>query len=93
MVLPSNSGEWKYSGISFTSVVIMWFGRMSLVRSNQNLDIWVRTFALVCYGVVEDHIKAADAVGGYHDQAVTIVIDFAYLSFFNRFHLFIPRCA
>ncbi len=49
--------------------------------------------ALVSYGVVEDHIKAADAVGGYHDQAVTIVIDFAYLSFFNRFHLFIPRCA
>ena len=43
MDLPSNFGCWKYSGMSFTSTESMWFGRMSLVISNQNLDICVRT--------------------------------------------------
>ena len=43
MLLPSNWGWRKNSGISFTSVVIMWFGRMSCVMSNQNFDICVST--------------------------------------------------
>ena len=34
-----NISCWKNSGISFTSTEIMWFGRMSSVMSNQNLDI------------------------------------------------------
>ena len=36
--------------------------------------------ALVHHGVVQDHIKAADAVGGDHDEAVTIVVNFADLA-------------
>ncbi len=41
-----------------------------------------QNFAFIGYCVVENHIKAADAVSGHHDQAVTVVIDFAYLSFY-----------
>ena len=35
--------------------------------------------------IVKDHVKTADTVGGNHDQAVAIVINFAYFSFFDRF--------
>ena len=34
------------------------------------------------------HVKAADPVSCYHDKAVTVIIDFPYFSFFNRFHSF-----
>ena len=36
--------------------------------------------------VVQDHIKTADTVCCYHDQAVTVIINLTYFSFFNRFH-------
>ena len=33
--------------------------------------------------LVQDHIETADTVSCYHDQAVAIIIDFAYLAFFD----------
>ena len=42
--------------------------------------------ALLCDRIIQDHIKAADTVSSDHDQAVTVIIDFTYFSFFNRFH-------
>ena len=52
MLLPSKRGWRKNSGMSFTSVETMWLGTMSLVRSNQNFDICVRTvpflFTVLC---------------------------------------------
>ena len=41
MLFPSYFSFWKNSGISFTSTEIIWFGRMSFVKSNQNFDICV----------------------------------------------------
>ena len=35
--------------------------------------------------IVEDHIEAADAVSGNHDQAVAVVIDLTYFTFFDWF--------
>ena len=43
MLRPSNSGVRKNSGMSFVSMESMWFGTMSLVKSNQNLDILFST--------------------------------------------------
>ena len=48
-----------------------------------------QNLALVGHCVMKNHIKTTNAVSCYHNQAVAIVIDFAYLSFFNRFHLLI----
>ena len=36
--------------------------------------------------VLKDHIKAADPVSSYKDQAVAVIVDLAYFSFFDRFH-------
>ena len=44
-----------------------------------------RTFLV--YDVLQDHIEAADPVGSYHNQAVTIIIDLAHFSLFDGFHL------
>ena len=41
---------------------------------------------------MENYIKAADAVGSDHDQAVAVVIDFTYFSFFNWLHLSTSQC-
>ena len=37
--------------------------------------------------VIKNHIKTADAVRSNHNQAVTVIIDFTYFSFFDWFHL------
>ena len=49
--------------------------------------------------IFQDHIKTADTVCGNHDQAVAVVVNFPYFSFFYRFHvlhltvlLFSPTC-
>jgi len=36
--------------------------------------------------IVQNHIKTADTICSYHDQAVTVIINLTYFSFFNRFH-------
>ena len=35
--------------------------------------------------VVQNYVKAADAVSCNHDQAVAVIVDLAYLTFFDRF--------
>ena len=35
--------------------------------------------------VVQNHIEAADAVGSNHDQAVAIIINLTYFTFFDWF--------
>ena len=50
--------------------------------------------ALIGNFIIKDHIKATDTVCGNHDQAVPIVINFPYLTFFNWLHFlhsFTPR--
>ena len=42
MLRPAYFSFWKNSGISFTSVEIIWFGTVFSVRLNQNLDICVK---------------------------------------------------
>ena len=42
--------------------------------------------ALLLDGVLEDDIKAADAVGCYHNQAVSVVVNLTNLAFLNRLH-------
>ena len=42
--------------------------------------------------VFQDNVKTADPVGGNQDQAVAVVIDFSYFSFFNRFHFVYLVC-
>ena len=42
--------------------------------------------------VVQDNVKAADAVGRDHDQAFAVIVDLPYLTFPDRFHSFIPFC-
>ena len=42
--------------------------------------------------IMENHIKAADAVGSDHDQAIAVVVDFTYFSFFNWLHLSTSQC-
>ena len=42
--------------------------------------------ALLGHHIVQNHIEAADAVGCHHDQAVSIVVNLSYLTFFDRFH-------
>jgi len=39
--------------------------------------------SLLSYHVVQNDIETADTVSCYHDQAVAIIIDFAYLAFFD----------
>ena len=36
--------------------------------------------------IIKNHIKAADSVCGNHNQAVTVIINLPYLTFFNRLH-------
>ena len=36
--------------------------------------------------VLQDHIIAADTVGCDHDQAVPIIVNLTYLTFFDRLH-------
>ena len=38
---------------------------------------------LFCYYIVQNNIEAADAVGCYHDQAVAVIINLAYLTLFD----------
>ena len=35
--------------------------------------------------VVQNHVETADAVGSYHDQAVAVVVNLTYFTFFDRF--------
>ena len=41
--------------------------------------------SLVRYLVVKDNIKAADAVRSYHNEAVSVIVNFADLPLFDRF--------
>ena len=40
--------------------------------------------------IFQDYIKTTDTVCGDHDQAVAVVVDFAYFSFFDWFHVVCP---
>ncbi len=42
--------------------------------------------ALLFDGVLEDHIKATDAVGCHHNQAVTVVVNLTNFAFLDRLH-------
>ena len=42
--------------------------------------------------VFQDNVKTADPVSRNQNQAVAVVIDFAYFSFFNRFHFVYLVC-
>ena len=79
--------------MSALSTEIMWFGMMSDVISNQNLDICVRMAPFFGDLVFQDMVESGNAVRCNHDNAVTCVIDFAYFTGFKRgvfFHLVWP---
>ena len=42
--------------------------------------------ALLCHFIMKNHIEAADTVCRYHNQAVAVVVNLTYLTFFDRFH-------
>lgn len=42
--------------------------------------------SFLCYLIIQDNIKATDAVCCNHDQAVTVVINLTYFTFFDWFH-------
>ena len=50
--------------------------------------------ALIGNFIIEDYIKTTDTVCGNHDQAVSIVVDLTYFTFFDWLHFlhfFTPR--
>ena len=42
--------------------------------------------SFLCDRIFQNHIKAADPVGSYKDQAVAVVVDLAYFTFFDWLH-------
>ena len=42
--------------------------------------------SLLCHIILQNNVETTDTVGGNHDQAVAVVIDLAYFSFFDWFH-------
>ena len=70
---------------------ILYIDRNHMVRKNILCQIkpefghLCQNSAFFGHFIVQNHIKTADTVCGNHDQAVAIVINLTYFTFFDRF--------